>query len=255
MVTEQRIIIVSTGRNFEKYFIDWYKGIVSQYYKNFVSFTVDDNSTDNSSGLLLDFVGSSLLHLFPIWQKKRKWALYNKSIAILEHMNLKDDDIIIGVDLDDYLLTPFALRRINEIFSDPNIWFSYGNFDAYPNICKPYNWKKLIRQQSWRASHIRACRWFLMKNILKKDLQDENGKWYKFPEDRILSYPMLEMAGPEHVFCNKEILYHYRNDNPDCDMFVNKKEVQETLDKIYKKQPYECKTYEQLIAHENDWLE
>ena len=93
-----------------------------------------------------------------------------------------------------------------------------------------------------------------MKNILKKDLQDENGEWYKFPEDRILSYPMLEMAGKDHVFCNREIIYHYRNDNPDCDMFVNNDEVQETLKKIHEKQPYELKTYEELIAHENDWL-
>jgi hypothetical protein len=123
----------------------------------------------------------------------------------------------------------------------------------YQKLAQPLDWSVPVRKQSWRTSHLRAARWGLLRNVLKADLF-ENGQWLKFPEDRILSYPMLEMAGPEHVYCNREILYQYRADNPDCDHRVNGAEIDPVLAALKEKPPYMRKTWGEITAHKTDWL-
>ena len=94
-----------------------------------------------------------------------------------------------------------------------------------------------------------------MKNILAKDMTDEDGDWLKFPEDRILNYPMLEMAGQKHVHCYAgPPIYGYRDDNPQGDSLANAGPVEDALTVILDSPPYWPKTEEELRSHDCDWL-
>ena len=50
--------------------------------------------------------------------------------------------------------------------------------------------------------------------INKEDLLDEDGSFFKFTWDRVLMYPMVEMAGPKHFLPISEVMYTYNSRNP-----------------------------------------
>ena len=253
------MILVSAGRNGEDFLLDWHASILKQSHKEFAVLAIDDGSTDGSAEIMGHLVMPGLTILRE--PDDRRWGLYNKSVAILEEMEPDDDDIIVSVDLDDFLLTTFALETVARIFRDPEVWLSYGGilpmvgkWDS-KSVAGPMDWKLPPRKQSWKATSIRAWRWFLMKNISKKDLQNGAGNWLKFPEDRITMYPMLEMAGRDHVHCySGPAIYGYNDGNSESDRKVNAQPIQETLSRLLAASSYPLKVEEELRAHDCDWL-
>jgi len=255
---ENKFIIVSVGYNCINYIDDWFNSINNQTFlqdmnniKRLKLLIIDDASTDGT----YEYLQTKLKDFEYVTLIKNKYnmnALYNKTIAIKEHLNLDDEDIIINIDLDDTLELN-ALEKINNIYQNENIWLTYGSFNPYPNLCKELNWDVSLRNQEWVTSHLHTYKWFLFKNILRKDLIDNNREYYKFPEDRIRMYNLLEMAGKEHIYFCKDILYNYRIHNNN-DMIINNDECQNILKKILDKKPYNKKTKEELLNHECDWL-
>ncbi len=253
------MILVSAGRNCSPFLQEWHGSVAKQTCSNFKHLVIDDGSTDDSAAILDHLVVDGKLVKREI--NDRKWGLYNKSVAILEEMNPHDDDVIVSLDQDDFLLSEHVLELIGEVFNDPNVWLSYGGINPINaswdgrKVAGPMDWNLPPRKQPWRATSIRAWRWFLMKNILKKDLQSSEGNWLKFPEDRIVMYPMLEMAGKDHVYrYGGSPLYAYRDYLLESDAVVNTTAVKHTLADVLAADPYLIKTEKELRAHACDWI-
>lgn len=159
-----------------------------------------------------------------------------------------DTDIVVNLDADDWLAHEHVFTRINQEYTNNDIWLTYGSHDSIPkgfvNPCKPYP-KEVIdnnsfRNHSWVASHLRTCYAGLFKKIKIEDLMYE-GEFFPMTCDMAFMFPMLEMAR-DHYMCINEVLYIYNRLSPinedkinrklqkDCDIFIRSKTPYEKID-------------------------
>ena len=87
-------------------------------------------------------------------------------------------------------------------------------------------------------SHIRTWRSFLWKMINQDDLKDNYGNFWSVAGDLSFMYPMIEMSGIEHYRFMDDINYIYNESNPINDHKVNLDKVQNIVNLIRNKKPY-----------------
>lgn len=228
--------------NVEKWIKNNIESIISQTYKNYECFYVDDMSTDNSSKIIEPYV-SDKIQL--IKNNQKKYALQNIYDAI-NFSKPDDEDVIVIVDGDDWLASSEVFNKLNEVYTAENILLTYGTYIEYPSGNIPWNVVRysqeviennLYRHDVWRASHLRTFKYKLWKNIKLEDLKDSDGQFYKMTCDLATMFPMLEMSGGKFK-CIQDILYCYNMSNPINDDKVDHN-LQLTLDrKIRNKQKY-----------------
>ena len=73
--------------------------------------------------------------------------------------------------------------------------------------------KNSFRSDKWRASHLRTFKHLLWQNLDMRDLQNDNGDYYKTAYDQALMLPLLEMSAERSVYINK-IMHVYNRSNP-----------------------------------------
>lgn len=130
-----------------------------------------------------------------------------------------DDEVIVVLDGDDHLYDRNVLTRLDEEYDDPNVWLTYGSFgydelSRNPDLNADWrgfatkSWKEMNRHHPFTFTHLRTYKGWLFKSIKKEDLMFE-GEFYKWLCDHVTMYPMLEMAGPQHIRFIHDILYWY----------------------------------------------
>jgi len=223
----KKIVIVVPSYKNSKWYEKNLSSIISQNYDNFRVIYVDDCSPDNTGQLVEDFISKhnkeKLIKL--IRNKDRKGAMHNLYDII---HSCEDDEVIITLDGDDWFATPNVLKKINSVYSDPNVWMTYGSYQDSPQgsrgCCRPFEpmivQQNTFRRAQWRASHLRTFYKWIFAKIRKEDFYDPRGKWLDMAWDLSFMLPILEMAGPRHRYVH-EILYVYNNENPIQDYKVN----------------------------------
>jgi hypothetical protein len=102
-------------------------------------------------------------------------------------MNIKDDEICVEVDGDDWLPNSNVLGTLAEIYSDPNVWMTSGSFkyhDGRPGFAQEPHSFNQVRTLTFTLSHMRTWRSWLWKKIDPEDLKDENGEYWLFGTTR-----------------------------------------------------------------------
>ena len=201
--------------------------IISQDYNRFKVLYTDDCSTDNTSKLVEDLIvkHNQQDKITLIKNTERKGAINNLYDMI---HSCDDDDIVVTLDGDDWFAHDGVLKKIERVYSDPNVWMAYGSYQDCPGMtrgcCKPYDKGAIdsnsFRQVAWRASHPRTFYSWLFKKIKQEDFYDPAGKWLDMAWDLSFMLPMLEMSGHNHRYMH-DILYCYNNENPISDHKVN----------------------------------
>lgn len=234
------MIIVTTLFNAQNYIERCIGSLMGQKFKDFTCYITDDISTDNSVSLAKTMIGNDNRFIV-IENKEKMYQPGNYDNVIRNNPNIKDDEVIIEVDGDDWLPDSNTLNRINDVYSDKNVWIANGSF-KYPSGMIGFSSKQEnidnIRNVRFTASHIRTWRAFLWRNIREEDLKDENGIYWKVTGDLSFMYPMLEMSGEEHYKFMKEINYVYNDTNPLNDHKVDITLVNQVADKIRKMKKY-----------------
>jgi glycosyltransferase involved in cell wall biosynthesis len=204
-----KLITISTFWNSEKYIKDCIMSLKNQYYTTFVSYFIDDMSTDNSYEIAKKTIGDDDRFIL-IKNTEKKFKTKNFIDVIRNNTKINWDDVIIELDGDDKLSDPFVLGRINKVFMDKNIWLcgtrfkdNQGNLGNYgkPNPEK-------ARSTVWNFSHMRSFRAFLFRQIKDEHLKMD-GEYFKGACDIGHAIPMLEMSGSEHFHYINEPLYIY----------------------------------------------
>lgn len=242
---EKSIVVVIPSYNNK----NWYKknlaSIFSQKYQNYRIIYIDDCSSDGTGDLVRQYVKDSAQeHRVTLFNnKERVTALPNLYHAI--HL-CNSRDIIVIVDGDDCLLNSSVLRYINYIYSDPNVWLTYGQFVEYPakvkGFCRSFP-SEIVEKNAFRSfqempSHLRTFYAGLFKKIKLEDLMYE-GDFFKMTYDMAIMLPMIEMARDGHFKFIDEILYVYNSENQISDHKVNR-ELQRKLDSVIRsRKPYE----------------
>lgn len=204
-----KIVIISAFWNANNHVKNCINSIKSQYYTNFISYFIDDMSTDNSYEIAKETIGNDDRFIL-LKNQNKKFKTKNFIDVIRDNAKINWDDVIIELDGDDMLSDNFVLGRINKVFMDENIWLcgtrwkdKNGNLGNYgkPN-------PERARTTSWNFSHMRSFRAFLFRQIKDEHLK-MNGEYFKGACDIGHAIPMLEMAGSEHFHYIDEPLYIY----------------------------------------------
>lgn len=123
--------------------------------------------------------------------------------------DLNAEDIVVSLDLDDWLATPDALLTVQRAH-DAGAWVTYGSYitaDGARGIAAPYETTN-YRREPWRASHLKSYRAGLLHRIKREDLHF-NGAWITRSWDLAMMLPCLEMAGTDRIKFIPDVLYIY----------------------------------------------
>lgn len=147
-----------------------------------------------------------------------------RTLKIVEaNFKVKDDDIIVLIDGDDRLFDEWALV---EVFKAHNLgaWVTYGSYikksalegdNGNPEFCQKYRGSyrnnEDYRQLPWRASHLKSFRYGLYRRLKPDWFNGPDGEPLRVCSDLALMFPMLEMAGKEHIRHINRMLYIYND--------------------------------------------
>jgi len=209
MERENKFIILVTSYNDE----DWVEynlaSILNQTYSNYKVMYYNDASEDNTYQKVLNIVEDNpkfTLHN----RNENKGALYSY-LKCLD--TLEDEDILVCLSGDDWLFNDDVLENLNNFYNKNDVWMTYGKFYCWDGISditegNPQNTphsdfihhNKFYRKDTWRASHLRTFKGFLVKkldeSIFKSNL---DSKYYDHAADLAMSFPCLEMCGKDKI--------------------------------------------------------
>ena len=234
------MIIVTTAYNCENYVEKCIGSLMGQDYEDFKCYITDDMSTDNTVSLVKNMIEGDDRFIL-IENKVKMYQPGNYDQVIRNNPNIKDNEVVVEVDGDDWLPDSKTLTRINNVYLNENVWVANGSF-KYSNGSKGFSSKQEnfsnLRGSRFTASHIRTWRAFLWRNIKEEDLKDENGSYWKVTGDLSFMFPMLEMSGEERYVFMDEVNYVYNEENPINDHKVDLTMVNEFANKIRAMKPY-----------------
>ncbi len=231
----QRFVVFSCGRDCAEFAEKHIKSIRGQTYQNYYHVIVDDASKDDGTYKTL------VAHHDPkrtkiIRNKKNHGWLHNAAKYLSSYVQ-SEEDVIVVVDLDDYLADDYVFERLNNAYNRKRCWMTYGTW-AIPEderIDKKYRTKwgvdkpkprpreagEVLKTRDFRSSaafsHLKTFKAFLWNAIDKeKDFKGPDGKWAPCCYDRFIMYPMLEMTPTGKIYRVKDLVYMYNIANPLC---------------------------------------
>lgn len=160
-------------------------------------------------------------------------ALHNHYCAINNY--IKDEEIVVILDGDDQLTHKHVLTYLNSIYSQTDIWLTYGQFKHTSNGNIGFNCPmpaEVVRNNTFRIwqhipSHLRTFYAKLYKNIKIEDLTI-NGDFFPMCADMATMIPMIEQARDHFKFI-PNVLYLYNDENPISD-HIKDKNLQKQID-------------------------
>ena len=198
--------------NAEKYIKNCIRTLKSQQDTDFEVYLIDDVSTDSSVDIIKQLIDSDDRFKL-IVNKSKKFKLRNLDELI---ETFDDEDIVIELDGDDFLLNSNVVGDIRKIYSDKKVWLTNGSFmytngdSGFSQKCNP----NTVRKDPFRFSHLRTWKTFLWKAIPKNYLRDDNGEYFKSAADVAYTFSLLELAGEENYRFLPELYYVYNAESP-----------------------------------------
>ena len=184
----------------------------SQQDRDFKVFIIDDVSTDNTVEITKSLiVDDNRFNLIINTEKKFKLKNLDELIPTFD-----DDDIVIELDGDDFLLNSDVVYDIRKIYSEGDVWLTNGSFmyssgnEGFSSKCNP----DTIRKDVFRFSHLRTWKTFLWKAIPKDYLRDDNEEYFISAADVAYTFSLLELAGEENYRFLPKLYYVYNEQSP-----------------------------------------
>jgi glycosyltransferase involved in cell wall biosynthesis len=255
----QRFVVFSCGRDCAEFVEKHIKSIKGQTYQNFFHVIVDDASKDES-----------VVEQVRIWhdpertkliRNKQNKGWIGNAVSYLDQYIESDEDVVVVVDLDDWLADPWVLERLNTAYNRKQCWLTYGTWAVPddPRIASKYRdkWGKetpkprqkeageVVENRTFRTSaafsHLKTFKAFLWRNIDREDLKGPDGEWPPCCYDRAIMYPMLEMCPTDKIYRMRDLLYIYNIANPFCHAWDEKRRKRQIVYENYfkSKKPYE----------------
>jgi glycosyltransferase involved in cell wall biosynthesis len=250
---EKKFVIVITSYNNAEWFDRNLGCLFTQLnndgtglYENYRIIYIDDCSPDGTAELVEKYIIScnQQHRVTLIKNKTRKRAMANLYYAL---QLCQPDEIVFNYDGDDWLANNTVFALINDIYQNPDIWITYGQFQNWPTgqmgYCQPLSpelaQKQNFRKKWWKPGQLRTFYAWLFHQIHLKDLLFEGpyfqGQFFPANADLAVYYPMMEMAGSHYHFI-PEVIY-IRNVATPLNDFKANKEVQILGSKLLREKP------------------
>ena len=209
------------GKNYIKMCLD---SIAAQTYKNYEVVVLDDCSTDGTWETINEYPFHKLRN--PVHNCR---GFYNQ-LQAMWYLPLDGEAVYMIIDGDDHLVDNKVFEDVNNMYQN-GVLLTYGKFNAlsgsYGEFGSPdINTKTYRRTGNWVTSHLKTFKRKLFTRIADADLRYEDGEYYKILGDATMMYPMIEMAGKDHIRCADRVLYVYNDMHPPGDHYpIFKKEI------------------------------
>lgn len=253
---QQRIVIVTPSYNNIAWCQRNLESVFGQCYNNWILIYIDDCSCDGTYEAVCSYIKERQ-------QEHRVRIIHNEEHTGKAIGNIykavwlcQPQDIVVCLDGDDWLASEDVFAYLNEVYRDPNIWLTYGQFREWTSgnkgFCAPYP-KEVIKDGLFRKcqmgpSHLRTFRAALFQKIDIEDLKID-GEFLAMSWDLAMMIPMVEMARDNHFMFIDKILLTYNDVNSISDHRISR-ELQRSLDLMVRaKKPYEAlgSLYDQTI--------
>ena len=261
MLNKFRIVIPSY--NCEKWIQRCSHSIIHQDYfigdgvRNYTAALIDDCSTDNTFENIKNVFQNSGEHKTNLrfFQRTVNVGALENIVYGISSICFDDEDIIVLVDGDDSLFSSDVISYLNEIYQDPNILLTYGQYQNESNgrigNNKPLNvstreYRLQTGPMYWCTSHLRTFKYKIWKRIQDIDLRDWEGKYFAMAWDMAIMYPLIEMAGNDRIHYVDKIMYLYNDLNPINDYKKNLQLQEYTAAFIKKKLRYRMLNNEEI---------
>jgi glycosyltransferase involved in cell wall biosynthesis len=238
--------IVIPSYNNEAYVTGNLDSAFSQEWPSYKVYYINDCSTDRTKELVEDYIKNHHLEnkSVIIHNKERKGGLAN-FYTLIHSLNPKV--IVVCLDGDDRLSSPSVLETLGAIYKDPDVWLTYGNYDAQPikhnSLCAPIPnhvaKHRSFRKYKWVTTHLKTFRSKLFQLIEKGDFM-RDGEFFRTSSDMAMMFPMLEMASQGHFRFIPECLYIYNDINPLQVSRVKLRQQEKNERLIRSRPPYEA---------------
>lgn len=218
--TKKPIVVVIPSYNNAQWCKRNLQSVFMQHYTNYRVIYIDDCSNDGTYELVEQYVRECQQEkrVLLLRNNERRGALANHYKAV--HL-CDDNEIVFNIDGDDWLKHEYVFTRINKVYSDPNVWLTYGSYENYPSgrpgeCSRPmpdgvriYN---AYREHTYITSHLRTFYAGLFKQIKLGDFLYD-GQFIQASCDTAFMFPMLEMASERVKYLN-EVFYVYNQSSP-----------------------------------------
>jgi len=182
---------------------------------------VDDSSKTNT---LFDRI-NILKNERTVVHKNKDKSFWLKNAVDYLIPYISDMEIVVVVDLDDWLFSPSVLQKVYDVYeSDPTVQVTFGSYiksqetaalgRRHPKKAAVRNvfYSKDHRKEAWVYSHLKSFRGHLLKAVPHTYFKGPDGKWMFCSYDRAIMYPLIEQAGIENTRFIQDVLYVYNTD-------------------------------------------
>ena len=234
----QRIVVLTTLYNCEKWIGKCIQSIKDQSYNNYKCFILNDISTDSSAERAKEAIGDD--SRFVIVENTKKYYQTGNYDQIIRSDDVFDDDICVEVDGDDWLPDSGVFDRVVDAYADGETWIAFGQFQ-YADGRKGFAQQGSVAQcrtSVFTMSHLRTWKAFLWRSIKVEDLYTHTGWYSDGGGDVFFMTPMYEMATERHTKFMEDVNYIYNDDNPLNDHKRVNNPQHQHADYARKKPPY-----------------
>ena len=249
-------LVVIAAYNVEKYIALNIELLKKQTIKNFKCIIYNDASTDNTKNIIDNSIEDDD-RFNQIISENRSGSPLSSIVNAINIANPADHTIIVIIDGDDWLSSPFTLEYLHSIYNREKCWLTYGTYQIYPtgvvsdhhtidipeNIHNTNSYKKF----PFVTSHLKTFKSFLYKKINNKDLIDyDTNEYYKTAGDVALMMPLLEMTPNEKIYKIQDITYILNRENELNEANSNLQLQKDTEQKIRNTQKIYKKIYNKI---------
>lgn len=203
--------VIVPYRNVQGYIAKAIESVRQQTFVDWELLLIDDASTDASfenADKALDGESPARLHSH-VRNAERKTALPN----LMDMVQRATGDVIVVLDGDDWL-TPNALERIAEEYTNPECGATYGSFRYYPEGRLGHTREHKPDERfydTWFYGHPltfkRSLSLASMAEEPEQYLDPDTGQHYQSAYDLALFWPIAYRVAPIHI---SDVLYYYR---------------------------------------------
>lgn len=204
-----KLKIITTTYNNSKWVNQNITSVLNQTYKNFDVLYIDDCSTDDTYEQAVDIINNDSRFKI-IKHEENKSKAYSFATHLQKFIN--EDDLVVFLDGDDWLLDENVLDSVVKTYLKTNYWVGYGGMYCWDgksenvelanpqNTPYPYQVHQLnyYRNDVFRCSHLKTVKGFLLKKLKESDFKFQNN-WIKYGDDLVIMCAAMEMSPTEKI--------------------------------------------------------
>lgn len=189
-----------------------FQTIMAQRYKTFRVVYIDQGSTDHTVALLESLIGQEGGEVEVVLKRYQKdKTLFESYCSAVQ--TCKDDEIIVHLSGNDWLAHPEVLAVLNQAYTNPDVWLTYGQYLDAENHLKgkggPYPqktlYKKRVQKAPWDGAYFKTFYAGLYKKAMSQEMSSLVFSLSSPAQEAFLK-PISEM-GKSHVQFIPQVLY------------------------------------------------